>query len=123
VVSANPSFYRTFARSAKEVERELIYELNEGQWDIPGLRRLLEDVLPKNSAFEDFEVEHDFPGLGRKALVLNARRLEQESGRPGMILLAIEEVKARAAAEQTRAGTEPAAGSGAVPRGRKGQSQ
>jgi two-component system CheB/CheR fusion protein len=95
VVSANTSFYRTFAVSAPEVERQIIYQLNQGQWDIPGLRRLLEDVLPKNSAFEDFEVEHDFPGLGRKTLVLNGRRLEQASGQPGMILLAIEEVKAR----------------------------
>ena len=78
----------------RDVERQIIYELNKGQWDIPGLRQLLEDILPKNSAFENFEVEHVFPGLGRKVLRLNARRLEQESGQPGMILLAIEEVKA-----------------------------
>ena len=93
VVSANPAFCRTFALSPRDVEGQIIYELNHGQWDMAGLRELLEDILPRDSAFEDFEVEHDFPGLGRKVLRLNARRLEQESGVPGMILLAIEEVK------------------------------
>ena len=99
VVSANPAFYRSFALSPQDAERQSIYALNKGQWDIPGLRQLLQDILPKNSAFEDFEVEHDFPGLGRKVLLLNARRLEQGSGQPGMILLAIEEVKAPGARE------------------------
>ncbi|MGO8931339.1 MAG: chemotaxis protein CheB [Limisphaerales bacterium] len=93
VVSANPAFYRTFEVSPRDIERQVIYGLKNGQWDIPGLRQLLEEVLPKNKAFADIEVGHDFPGLGRKVLLLNARRLEQESGLPGMILLAIEEVK------------------------------
>ena len=60
------------------------------------LRQLLEEVLPKRSAFEGFEVDHVFPGLGRKVLLLNARRLEQEADLPGMVLLAVEEVKASA---------------------------
>ncbi len=94
VVSANPAFYRAFSLSPQGVERRVIYSLNHGEWDIPGLSRLLEDILPKNTAFEDFEVEHEFAGLGRKVLRMNARRLEQESGRPGMILLAIEEAQA-----------------------------
>jgi len=93
VVSANPAFYRSFALSPQDAEHQSIYALNKGQWDIPGLRQLLQDILPMNSAFENFEVEHDFPGLGRKVLLLNARRLEQEAGVPEMILLAIEEVK------------------------------
>jgi two-component system, chemotaxis family, CheB/CheR fusion protein len=99
VVSANAAFYRHFALSPREVERQIIYQLNQGQWDIPVLRQLLEDILPRNSAFENFEVDHVFPGLGRKVLLLNARRLEQESGQPGMILLAIEEVKASGGGE------------------------
>jgi two-component system, chemotaxis family, CheB/CheR fusion protein len=94
VVSANPAFYRTFALSPGQVEHQVIFHLNNGQWDIPGLRRFLEGVLPKNSAFKDFEVERDFAGLGRKVLVFNARRLEQGADLPGMILLAIEEGKA-----------------------------
>ena len=109
VVSANAAFYRHFALSPREVERQIIYQLNQGQWDIPVLRRLLEDILPKNSAFENFEVEHVFPGLGRKVLLLNARRLVQESGLPGMVLLAIEEVKTprgREAQETPREGNK-----------------
>jgi two-component system, chemotaxis family, CheB/CheR fusion protein len=94
VVSANPAFYRAFALSPPEVERQSIYQLSHAQWDIPVLRRLLEDILPRNSAFENFEVEHVFPGLGRKVLQLNARRLVQGSGLPERILLAIGEVKA-----------------------------
>ncbi|MCX6921661.1 MAG: PAS domain-containing protein, partial [Verrucomicrobia bacterium] len=93
VVSANAAFYRAFALSPREVEHQSIYQLHHGKWDHPGLRKLLEDILPRNSAFEDFEVDYDFPGLGRKVLRLNARPLVQESGSPGMILLAIEEVK------------------------------
>jgi two-component system, chemotaxis family, CheB/CheR fusion protein len=94
VVSANSAFCRTFEVAAGDIERQVIFGLNNGQWDIPGLRRLLEEVLPKNSAFTDLQVEHDFPGLGHKVLLLNARRLEQASGLPGLIFLAIEEVKA-----------------------------
>jgi two-component system CheB/CheR fusion protein len=93
VVSANPAFCRTFGVSARDIGCQVIYGLNDGQWDIPGLRQLLEEILPRNSAFSDLQVEHDFPGLGRKVLLLNARRLKQESGLPGLILLAIEEVK------------------------------
>jgi two-component system CheB/CheR fusion protein len=102
VVSANAAFYRIFALSPQEVEREVVYELDHGEWNMPGLRQLLEDILPKNSAFEGFEVEHDFPGLGRKVLRLNARRLEQASGRPGMILLAIEDVEPRGRSDAGR---------------------
>jgi two-component system, chemotaxis family, CheB/CheR fusion protein len=100
VVSANAAFYRAFALSPREVERQTIYQLHDGKWDNPGLRQLLEDILPKNSAFENFEIEHVFPGLGRLVLQLNARRLVQESGLPGMILLAMEVVKARGGAAE-----------------------
>jgi len=93
VISANPAFYRAFALSPGEVEGQIVYQLSNGQWDMPGLRQLLEDILPRNTAFEDFQVEHVFPDLGRKVLRLNARRLEQELGMPGMILLAIAEAK------------------------------
>jgi two-component system CheB/CheR fusion protein len=100
VVSANRAFYLAFKISARDVERRLIYELAGGQWNIPALRKLLEEILPRNTAFEDFKVEHDFPGLGRKTLLLNARRLTREPGAPEMILLAIEEVAAGRVAEK-----------------------
>ena len=99
VVSGNAAFYQDFALSPHAVEGQVIYQLNQGQWDIPDLRQLLEDILPQNRSFKNFEVDHDFPGLGRKVLLLNARRLEQESGLPGRILLAMEEAKAPQAKE------------------------
>ena len=95
VISANRSFYETFRVKPEETEHQLIYELGNRQWDLPELRQLLEDILPKQAAFQDFEVEHDFPGIGRKAMLLNAREIVEE--RPGgrMILLAIEDTTER----------------------------
>src|SRR5450432_4495574 len=75
VRSANRAFYQTFKVSSAETENRLIYELGNGQWDIPALRTLLEDVVPKSSVFNDFELEHDFPAIGRRVMLLNARQL------------------------------------------------
>jgi two-component system CheB/CheR fusion protein len=94
VVSANPAFQHTFKTSARDVEHRLIYQLGGGQWNIPALRKLLEEVLPRNATFEDFKLEHDFPGLGPRTLLLNARRLKAEPGAPGMILLAFADATA-----------------------------
>ena len=100
VVSANRAFYHTFKISARQVEQQLIYKVAGGQWDIPALRKLLEEILPRKTSFEDFKVENDFPGLGPKTLLLNARRLKREGGAAEMILLAIEEVTAGREAER-----------------------
>src|SRR3989440_11883701 len=75
VRSANRAFYQTFQVSPEEMEARLIYELGNGQWDIPALRTLLEDIIPQRSVFNDFELEHDFPTIGRKVMLLNAREL------------------------------------------------
>lgn len=91
VVSANGAFYETFGLTPADTERQLIYGLGNGAWDIPRLRELLEKILPTNSRFDHFEIDHDFPGVGRKVVILNARRLEREMGLPGLILLAMEE--------------------------------
>ncbi len=97
--SANRAFYQTFQVSARETEDQLIYELGNGQWDIPALRTLLEDIIPQKSVFDDFEIAHDFPTIGPKVMLLNARRL-----RPGdhteFLVLAIEDVTERRRAEQ-----------------------
>jgi two-component system, chemotaxis family, CheB/CheR fusion protein len=93
VVSANQSFYRTFQVTAREVEQQLLYHLCAGAWNLPDLRHLLEEILPKRSVFQDFMVDQTFPHIGRRALVLNGRRLEQGLAVPGRILLAMEEVK------------------------------
>jgi two-component system, chemotaxis family, CheB/CheR fusion protein len=92
VISANPAFYRRFKSNAAETERRLIYDLGNRQWNISKLRQLLEDILSKNSHFEDFAVEHNFPGVGRRVMLLNARRLQQNTALPGLILLAMEDV-------------------------------
>ena len=87
---ANRSFYQTFKVTAAETEKCLIYDLGNGQWNIPELRRLLEEILPRNNSFEDFLVEFDFGRIGRKSMLLNARRLVQDSDGSRWILLAIE---------------------------------
>ena len=72
---ANRSFYRTFRVTPEETVDRLVYDLGNQQWDIPWLRKLLEEVLPQDTAFDDFEVEHAFPDIGRKYMLLNARRI------------------------------------------------
>ena len=99
VRSANRAFYQTFHVSSEETENRLIYELGNGQWDIPALRTLLEDVVPKSSVFNDFELEHTFPVIGRRVMLLNARKLE--AGQHGeLLVLAMEDVTARKRAEE-----------------------
>jgi PAS domain S-box-containing protein len=100
VQRANRSFYQTFGVTEAETVDRLVYELGNGQWNIPQLRELLEDVLPQNYAFDNFEVEHDFPGIGQKSMLLNARRIQRsDSPDNGLILLAIEDITERKRAE------------------------
>ena len=99
VRSANRAFYQTFHVSSEETEHRLIYELGNGQWDIPDLRTLLEDVVPKSSVFNDFELEHTFPVIGRRVMLLNARKLL--AGHHGeLLVLAMEDVTERKRAEE-----------------------
>src|SRR5688572_6892636 len=99
VRSANRAFYQTFHVSSEETENRLIYELGNGQWDIPDLRTLLEDVVPKSSVFNDFELAHTFPVIGRRVMLLNARKLQ--AGHHGeLLVLAMEDVTARKQAEE-----------------------
>lgn len=91
VVSASRAFYRTFKVTREETVGRALFTLGDRQWDIPKLHELLEKVLPKDTAFEDFAVEHDFPGIGRKTLLLNARRIPGVAGATQLILLAMEE--------------------------------
>ncbi len=99
VHSANRAFYQTFHVSKEETENRLIYELGNGQWDIPALRTLLEDIVPKSSVFSDFELEHTFPIIGRRVMLLNARQLK--AGNHGeLLVLAMEDVTASKQAEE-----------------------
>jgi PAS domain S-box-containing protein len=102
VQTANRSFYQAFRVSAAQTEGRLIYHLGDHQWDIPLLRKLLEEILPKHTSFDGFEVEHDFGAVGRKVMLLNARRFSQQSNPADLILLAIEDVTERRRAEEER---------------------
>src|SRR6202008_3457242 len=108
VHSANGAFYQTFHVSAEETENQLIYELGNGQWDIPDLRTLLEDIVPPSSDFNDFELEHDFPVIGRRVMLLNARKLQ--AGHHGeLLVLAMEDVTERRRVEEEVAKAKEAA--------------
>src|SRR6187399_3280825 len=99
VQSANRAFYQTFHVSPGETEGRLIYELGNGQWDIPDLRTLLEDIVPKSSVFDDFELDHTFPAIGRRVMLLNARKLQ--AGQHGeLLVLAMGDVTERKQAEE-----------------------
>lgn len=94
VRTANRSFYETFAVTPPEVIGRFIYDLGDGQWDIPALRTLLEDIVPASSSFEGYEVEHDFEHIGPKTMLLNARRFPP-GGEYELLLLAIEDITDR----------------------------
>jgi nitrogen-specific signal transduction histidine kinase len=103
VMVANESFYRTFQVEQKDTEKKLVYDLGDGQWNIPALRKLLDDILPKNTFFKGFEVIHEFPAIGRKVMILNARQIHSKQ-LPPIILLAMEDVTEMMAVAETLAG-------------------
>jgi two-component system CheB/CheR fusion protein len=93
VVSANRSFYRYFQVSVEEVNGRFLYELGNRQWDIPALRKLLERILSNDEIFENFEVKLDIDKIGRKKILLNARKISHEGIPRPLILLAMEVMK------------------------------
>lgn len=99
IKTANLCFYETFHVSPEETENHFIYDLGNRQWDIPRLRTLLEEVLNDHHAIHDFEVEHTFPTIGRKVMLLNGRRFVSVDSQPSLILLAIEDITERKQAE------------------------
>jgi len=99
VMWANESFYKTFQVGRGETEGQFIFDLGNHQWDVPELRILLWEVLPQGSAFHDHEVEHNFEVIGRRTMLLNAKKLHSESNEREMILLAIEDITERKRAE------------------------
>lgn len=100
IVSASKSFYKKFTFTPEEVEGILLYDIGNKEWDIPALRNLLEDILPKKSEFYDFEVSHNFPRLGEKILRLNATSIYQKTQRAELILLSIEDFTERKKSQQ-----------------------
>lgn len=100
VITANRSFYNTFKVTKEISENTLLFDLGDGQWKIPRLMELLEKVLHKSTTIEDFEVEHRFPEIGQKTMLINARRIRSKKGARQKILLAIEDITERKRAEE-----------------------
>ena len=102
VRTANRSFCDTFGAPRAETEGRLLYELGNGQWDIPELRRLLNHVLPGHEEIRDFAMTHAFPLIGTRTMMLNARTLSDAG--PSQILLSIRDITAsQRAADALRA--------------------
>ncbi len=95
VISANPVFYHTFKVSTKETEEVLLYELGNGQWDIPELKQLLDNILPQKKVVKDYEVSHQFETIGKKTMLLNASQIDSVQ----LIILAIEDITVRSELE------------------------
>ncbi|HTB63899.1 MAG TPA: CheR family methyltransferase [Opitutales bacterium] len=94
VNTANEAFYKTFQTTPAKTEGQLIYEVGDQEWDIPRLRQFLEEILPRNSFFNNFEVTCNSPHVGRRTMLLNARRLDWGLDAPPLILLTIADVTA-----------------------------
>jgi chemotaxis protein methyltransferase CheR len=104
VLAASRSFYATFNVDPEQTRDCLLYDLGNGQWDIPALRVLLETIIPEKTSMDGFEVEHDFPGIGRKTMLLNARKVIYDNSPNATILLAFSDVTARRAIENEKQG-------------------
>ncbi|MEO2034682.1 MAG: PAS domain-containing protein [Planctomycetaceae bacterium] len=92
VVSANRSFFSSFELVPPNTVGRLVYEIGDGQWDIPALRELLEQILPRDEVFENLRLEQVLPDGGKRNMVVNGRRLEQAMTLPGKIHLAVEDI-------------------------------
>src|SRR5262249_51194350 len=99
VQTANEAFYRTFRVKPEETLKRHVYQLGDGQWDIPKLRTLLERILPQRASFRDFDVEHHFPHIGVKRMLLDAHRLSVRGDHNELILLGIEDMTGQSPAQ------------------------
>ncbi|MFN0192757.1 MAG: sensor histidine kinase [Aestuariivirga sp.] len=100
VVAASRSFYATFATTPTETQGRMLYDLGSGEWNNPALRQLLERIVPEHGVMEHFEIEHDVPNLGSRTLLLNARKVFYEGNSHTTLLLAVEDITDRRAAER-----------------------
>jgi len=91
IISANPIFYKNFQVLPLQTENKFIYDLGNGQWNIPELKRLLEEILPKKKIVKDYEVDHIFETIGKKTILLNARQIDTIQ----LIVLAMEDITVR----------------------------
>ncbi|WP_301002063.1 SpoIIE family protein phosphatase [Capsulimonas corticalis] len=106
VVSANRAFYKTFRSTANETENQQLSDLGNGQWNIPELIALLTKILPNKKPLDDFEISHNFPKIGRRDMLVNARKLFGAGNRNALIILVIEDITERKQAQQAVAVSE-----------------
>jgi two-component sensor histidine kinase len=102
VLAASRSFYQTFKVAPNTTQGQFLYSLGDGQWDIPGLRLLLEKIVPEHGVMDDYEVDHQFPEIGKRTMLLNARKVFYEGNSHTTILLGIEDVTGRRAFDRER---------------------
>ncbi|MDB5455116.1 MAG: signal transduction histidine kinase [Caulobacter sp.] len=102
VLAASRAFYEIFKVDVEHTSGCLLYDLGDGQWNIPALRLLLETIIPEHTAMDGFEVDHDFPGLGRRTMLLNARKVLYDTSSSSTILLAFTDITARRAIEREK---------------------
>src|SRR5665213_1208517 len=100
VIAASRSFFKTFRLVHEDVRGHLLYEIDGGQWDLPELRQLLGSISSDQATVEGYEVDRDFPAIGRRVMLLNARKVFYEKGGHSTVLLAFEDVTARRAIER-----------------------
>ncbi|MHB8579450.1 MAG: sensor histidine kinase [Ignavibacteriaceae bacterium] len=100
VIKANHSFFDFFKVTSNETIGTLIYDLGNSQWNIPKLKELLETILPEKTTFDNYEVEYNFPTIGKRIMLLNARQIERAFGKEKIILLAIEDITERKLSEK-----------------------
>ena len=102
VVAASRAFYSRFRVKPDDTEGKLLYELGDGQWDIPKLHALLEKIIPDKGVMDDYEVEHEFPSIGQRTMLLNARQVFYQTDKRTHILLSIEDITGRRALEREK---------------------
>ena len=102
VLAASRSFYDTFRVDPQQTRGQLLFSLGNGQWDIPALRLLLETIIPERAAMDGFEVDYDFPNVGRRTMLLNARKVVYEASHTSTILLAFMDVTVRRGIERDK---------------------
>ena len=102
VVAASRSFYLTFKVNADDTQGKLLYDLADGQWDIRSFVCCAGKIVPEHGAMEDYEVEHDFPSIGQRTMLLNARKIFSENGSHSTILLGIEDVTQKRTLEKEK---------------------
>lgn len=96
VISANPTFYQNFRVSPEQTEGKLLYELGNGQWNVPELKRLLEEILPNKKEVRDYAVTHAFETIGERTIQLNAKQIDSVQ----LIILAMEDITDRKSLEE-----------------------